>query len=307
MFNILVSSPKWFCAWVTRAIWILDKAIEKFQWEEIFLTHDIIHNNHIKKKYENLWIKTKENLEKIPKDSVVVLSAHWSSKQTIDFLKSKNCKLIDTSCPLVQKVHMEAVSYTKKRYKIIYIWKNNHPESNSFREDFPENLFFISKTEEIENLNFSENDKMIVLNQTTLSIYETKKFIDKILEKFPNCEKPKKEDICYATTNRQKAIEEISEKVDLFYVIWSSHSSNSNRLNELAWKYTKSFLIEDESEIEINDLKNVKNIWISAWASAPKEIIESVIKFLEKNWWEISDFESSIKENMDFWSDLKII
>lgn len=304
MFNILIASPRWFCAWVKRAVSILDKVIKKYEWKEIFLTHDIIHNNHIKEKYQKLWIKTEEDLEKIPNNSIVVLSAHWSSKKTINSLKDKNCTLIDTSCPLVNKVHFEAISYAKRGYKIVYIWKENHPESKSFIEDFPKELLFISKIGDIENLEIWNDEKIILLNQTTLSVHEMKDFVKNIKEKFPQIELPKKEDICYATTNRQNAILEISEKVELFYVIGSSHSSNSNRLNELASKSSKSFLIESQDDINIEDLENITNVWISAWASAPENIIKSVIAFLENNWWKVMQFENKIKENVDFWSEL---
>jgi len=292
MFKIILASPRWYCAGVDRAIDILNKALDKY-WSPIYVNHEIIHNKYIVDFFTKKGVIFWENLEKIPKNSIMIFSAHWVSPEYVKEVKLRWLKYIDASCPLVTKVHNEAIKYTKKWYKIIYIGQSNHPEAIWIKWNNPENIFIISNTRELKKLNFQKNEKLALLNQTTLSVNDTKKLIIDVTKFYPKILLPSFSDICYATTNRQNAVNKIIPEIDTLVIVGSKNSSNSQKL-KLIWDKAliNSYLIDSYEELPDKFLETVKSLWISSGASVPDKLVKEVIHKLEENWWV---FEKEVK------------
>jgi len=320
--KIYLAELRWYCAGVHRAINILNKAIKQFP-TPIYVNHEIIHNKYIINYYEKKWIIFGEDLEKIPENSLMIMSAHWVGPEFIKKVKQKNIKYIDASCPLVVKVHNEAKRFLNEWYEIIYIWKKSHQEAEWIKEENPKKIHIISKIEDLDQLSSFNikgstleewkgdgllNNKLALLTQTTLSVNETKNLIEKIKQKFPNIVLPKAKDICYATTNRQEAVIELCKKnLDLLIIVGSKNSSNSNKLKEIWEKNNiKSILIDSSKDLKEINISDYKNIWISSWASAPDILVKEVLDFFKNNYNTEIEIVKTIKENMVFPSNLEI-
>ena len=306
MFNIYTVFPRWFCAWVHRAVSMLDEIVNTYK-DTIYVNHEIIHNKFIINYFEKKWVIFEENLDNIPVWSIVVISAHWVWPSFMKNLRDKKLKYIDATCPLVKKVHLEAQNFIKNGYKILYIWKKNHQEALWVYDYSRENIFIVSREEDILNLNFSEDTKLALLTQTTLSVDDTKDLISKIKEIYPHVEFPSSSDICYATTNRQTAIKKLSRFVDTIFIVWSKNSSNSNKLKKLWEKLgKKTFLIDDYSDIEDGFLKWSRNIWVSSWASWPEELVKWVVEALKTRWWNFIEEVRVVEEKINFPYDIEL-
>ena len=283
--KILLAAPRGFCAGVERAIEIVEKTIEKYG-APVFVRHEIVHNKFV---VDNL--KTKgavfiEELDEIiDKSRPVIFSAHGVPKSVPDNAKSLNMTYIDATCPLVSKVHREAENLHKAGYHLILIGHQNHPEVIGTMGQLPKgSIDLVQNEEEAEKYLPKNNQKIAYVTQTTLSVDDTVNIIDILKKKFPILKEPIKEDICYATTNRQKAVKNIANKCDMFFVIGSRNSSNSVRLVEVAKKAgcENSFLIHSNSIIPFNEIKKVKTIGISSGASAPEILVKNFINELKK-------------------------
>ena len=283
--KILLAAPRGFCAGVERAIEIVEKTIEKYG-APVFVRHEIVHNKFV---VDNL--KTKgavfiEELDEIiDKSRPVIFSAHGVPKSVPDNAKSLNMTYIDATCPLVSKVHREAENLHKAGYHLILIGHQNHPEVIGTMGQLPKGSIDLVQNEEEAEKYLSKNIlKIAYVTQTTLSVDDTVNIIDILKKKFPTLKEPIKEDICYATTNRQKAVKNIANKCDMFFVIGSRNSSNSVRLVEVAKKAgcENSFLIHSNSIIPFNEIKKVKTIGISSGASAPEILVKNFINELKK-------------------------
>jgi 4-hydroxy-3-methylbut-2-enyl diphosphate reductase len=283
--KILLAAPRGFCAGVERAIEIVEKTIEKYG-APVFVRHEIVHNKFV---VDNL--KTKgavfiEELDEIiDKSRPVIFSAHGVPKSVPDNAKSLNMTYIDATCPLVSKVHREAENLHKAGYHLILIGHQNHPEVIGTMGQLPKgSIDLVQNEEEAEKYLSKNNQKIAYVTQTTLSVDDTVNIIDILKKKFPILKEPIKEDICYATTNRQKAVKNIANKCDMFFVIGSRNSSNSVRLVEVAKKAgcENSFLIHSNSIIPFNEIKKVKTIGISSGASAPEILVKNFINELKK-------------------------
>ena len=283
--KILLAAPRGFCAGVERAIEIVEKTIEKYG-APVFVRHEIVHNKFV---VDNL--KTKgavfiEELDEIiDKSRPVIFSAHGVPKSVPDNAKSLNMTYIDATCPLVSKVHREAENLHKAGYHLILIGHQNHPEVIGTMGQLPKgSIDLVQNEEEAEKYLPKNNQKIAYVTQTTLSVDDTVNIIDILKKKLPILKEPIKEDICYATTNRQKAVKNIANKCDMFFVIGSRNSSNSVRLVEVAKKAgcENSFLIHSNSIIPFNEIKKVKTIGISSGASAPEILVKNFINELKK-------------------------
>ncbi len=283
--KILLAAPRGFCAGVERAIEIVEKTIEKYG-APVFVRHEIVHNKFV---VDNL--KTKgavfiEELDEIiDKSRPVIFSAHGVPKSVPDNAKSLNMTYIDATCPLVSKVHREAENLHKAGYHLILIGHQNHPEVIGTMGQLPKgSIDLVQNEEEAEKYLSKNNLKIAYVTQTTLSVDDTINIIDILKKKFPTLKEPIKKDICYATTNRQKAVKNIANKCDMFFVIGSRNSSNSVRLVEVAKKAgcENSFLIHSNSIIPFNEIKKVKTIGISSGASAPEILVKNFINELKK-------------------------
>jgi 4-hydroxy-3-methylbut-2-enyl diphosphate reductase len=299
--KIYIASVFGFCAGVERAVEILDRVIKK-HGPPVYSRHAIIHNRRVLKEFEKKGVVFVEDVNKIPNQSVVVLSAHGSSLNIYQTAKKKKFILYDAMCPLVLKVHLEAKKFIKDEHFIFYLGHKNHPEAEGVIGDVPKkSIKLIQSENDITNeFNYLKNKKVAVLTQTTLSFDDTKRVIKKLKGKFPNLILPPAFDICFATQNRQNSVKKLVDKVKTIIVVGSSTSSNSNRLREIAEKYgARAYLIDDIFQINKNWFKNVYEIGITAGASAPKNLIDEVISYLKNKSTEIIKLKD-YKENIHF-------
>lgn len=281
-FKIYLAKPRGFCAGVERAIEILNLALKKFG-PPIYVRHAIVHNERIVSEFEKKGVKFVEDVEDVPEGSILIFSAHGVSPDVKKTAKNRNLKIIDATCPLVTKVHLEARNYAKGNYTILLIGHKNHVETQGTMGEAPDKIIVIENKDDIEKLEDKNLKKIAVITQTTLSVDDTKEIIEKIKKRFENVRKPKADDICYATQNRQDAVKKISPFVDIFLIIGSKESSNSNRLKEIAEKYgTKAYLINDKNEIPVEKVKNANAIGITSGASTPEELVQEIIEKLRE-------------------------
>ena len=283
--KVLLAAPRGFCAGVERAIEIVEKTIEKYG-APVFVRHEIVHNKFV---VDNLKIKGAvfiEELDEIDdKTRPVIFSAHGVPKSVPDNAKELNMTYIDATCPLVSKVHREAENLHKAGYHLILIGHENHPEVIGTMGQLPKgSIELIQNEEEAEKYTNTINKNLAYVTQTTLSVDDTINIIQILKKKFPNLKEPIKEDICYATTNRQKAVKNIASKCDMFFVIGSRNSSNSVRLVEVAKKSgcKNSILIHSDSIIPFEEIQKVQTIGISSGASAPEILVKNFIDELKK-------------------------
>ncbi len=290
--EILLISPRGFCAGVTRAIDTVVEVLAKFG-PPVYVKHEIVHNKHVIDDLKAKGAVFIEDINDAPIDKPLVFSAHGVAKNILDTAKQMNKYVVDATCPLVTKVHVQAIKFYNLDYKIILIGHKNHPEVEGTLGQLPAGgIELIENLEDIQNLNFENKDKLAYVTQTTLSVDDTKEIIDALKIKFPHIKSSPKEDICYATTNRQNAIKEYAHECDSFIVVGSKNSSNSNRLVEVAKKSgcDLSVLIENASNLNIDNYKNHQTIGLSSGASVPDILVQDVIsKFREA-------FEINVKE-----------
>tara|TARA_B100000989_G_scaffold60553_1_gene41614 strand:- start:498 stop:1442 length:945 start_codon:yes stop_codon:yes gene_type:complete len=301
--KILLSSPRGFCAGVERAIEIVEKSIKKYG-APVYVRHEIVHNKYVVDDLKNKGAIFVEELEEIEdKSRPVIFSAHGVPKKIPKDAKNYNMSYIDATCPLVSKVHREAENLHKAGYHLILIGHQNHPEVIGTMGQLPTgSIDLIQNEDEAKKYKPQNNKKISYVTQTTLSVDDTKEIIEILKNKFPNIKEPMKEDICYATTNRQMAVKNIAKKCDLFFVIGSRNSSNSVRLVEVAKKSgcLNSILIHSRSEIPFNLIENSNIIGISSGASAPEILVENFIKELKNKFTVTIEEVEIIKENVVF-------
>ena len=301
--KILLASPRGFCAGVDRAIEIVKKSIYKYG-PPIYVRHEIVHNKQVVDSLKKIGAIFVEELEEIKdKTRPVIFSAHGVPKSVPKEASNLNMTYVDATCPLVSKVHREAENLHKNGSHILLIGHKNHPEVIGTMGQLPnESIDLIENVEDAEKYSKKNGNKLAYITQTTLSVDDTREIINILKKKFPDINEPKKEDICYATTNRQSAVKKIAKNCDMFFVIGSRNSSNSVRLVEVAKNNgcDKSELIHSESKVPMDKIANCKTIGISSGASAPEILVEKFINKLKKEFIiEIEEVEI-IKENITF-------
>jgi len=301
--KILLSAPRGFCAGVERAIEIVEKSIQKYG-APVYVRHEIVHNKYVVDDLKSKGAIFVEELEEIEdKTRPVIFSAHGVPKKIPEDAKNYNMSYIDATCPLVSKVHREAENLHKAGYHLILIGHQNHPEVIGTMGQLPTgSIDLIQDENEAKKYETKKQDKISYVTQTTLSVDDTKDIIRILKERFPNIKEPLKEDICYATTNRQMAVKNIAKRCDLFFVIGSRNSSNSVRLVEVAKKSgcPNSQLIHSQSEIPYELIENSNTIGISSGASAPEILVDNFINKLKKRFTVSIDEVEAIKENVVF-------
>jgi len=301
--KILLAAPRGFCAGVDRAIEIVKKSIDKYG-PPVYVRHEIVHNKYVVDNLKKIGAIFVEELEEIKdKTRPVIFSAHGVPKSVPKEASNLNMTYVDATCPLVSKVHREAENLNKNGSHILLIGHKDHPEVIGTMGQLPqESIELIESVESAKKYSKKNDKKLAYITQTTLSVDDTKEIINVLKTKFPEINEPKKEDICYATTNRQAAVKKIAKKCEMFFVIGSRNSSNSVRLVEVAKNNgcNKSELIHFDSKVPFDKIANCKTIGISSGASAPEILVEEFIKKLKKEFTiEVEEVEM-IKENIIF-------
>jgi 4-hydroxy-3-methylbut-2-enyl diphosphate reductase len=281
--KVFIAEPHGFCAGVARAV----KAVEDtlgFFGAPVYVKHEIVHNKHVVSALAAKGAITVESLQEVPEGAVVVFSAHGSPRAHYDEAKERNIHLIDATCPLVTKVHLEVVRFIRDGYSIVYIGHRGHIEGVGVLGEVPgTKIPIVESAADVEHLDLPPTEKMVYLTQTTLSLDETRETIRALQRKYPNITAPPLEDICYATTNRQEAVKALAAKVPVIIVVGSKTSSNSNRLRETAERAgAEAYLVDDVSEIHEAWFAHVSEVGVTAGASAPEDRIRGVVSYFEE-------------------------
>ena len=301
--KILLAAPRGFCAGVERAIEIVKKSINKYG-APVYVRHEIVHNKHVVDGLKKIGAIFVEELEEIDdKSRPVIFSAHGVPKKVPIEAENLKMEYVDATCPLVSKVHREAENLNKNGLQILLIGHKNHPEVIGTMGQIPEGeIDLIENVDDANNYENKSKKKLAFVTQTTLSVDDTKEIISALKKKFPEIKEPKKEDICYATTNRQAAVKKIAEKCDMFFVIGSRNSSNSLRLVEVAKNSgcQNSRLIHSESTVPLDEIEKHQTIGISSGASAPEILVDNFINSLKKQFTVTMEEIEIVKENITF-------
>ena len=280
MKQIKLANPRGFCAGVDRAIDIVNKALEKYG-SPVYVKHEVVHNKFVVEDLKRRGAIFVEEIDEVPDNSLVIFSAHGVSQKVEETTKSRQLEYFDATCPLVTKVHMEVIRNARAGNDIILIGHEGHPEVEGTMgrhiKNESSNIYLVQDEEEAESIVIDRPDQLAIVTQTTLSVDDTKSIIDILKTRFPKINIPKKDDICYATQNRQDAVKQLALESDFMIVVGSSNSSNSNRLQELSEKCgCKSVLIDSFEDLELGELEGKQKIAITAGASAPESRVQEI-------------------------------
>lgn len=302
--KILLANPRGFCAGVDRAIAIVNEALRRFN-PPIYVRHEVVHNKFVVEDLANRGAIFVEELDEVPDGAIVIFSAHGVSKAVEDEAARRDLTVFDATCPLVTKVHIEVGKFAKEGMDAILIGHAGHPEVEGtmgrFDTTFDGRIHLVEDADDVANLNFDEDKELAFVTQTTLSMDDTAVVIDALKDKFPQINAPRKDDICYATQNRQDAVKSLAANCDIVLVVGSPNSSNSNRLRELAERLgAKAYLIDNASQMDRSWFDGVACVGVTAGASAPEVLIQEVLDTLQ-SWGAQSPEEiSGIEENVTF-------
>ena len=298
--QIYLASPRGFCAGVVRAIDIVELALEVYG-TPIYVLNEIVHNAHVVNGFREKGVQFVASLDDVPAGCRVIFSAHGISPAVRKRAAEKHLKTIDATCPLVTKVHLEALRYKQQNYTIILIGHREHEEVTGTMGEAPGHIQLVSSVEDVDMLNLPAQARIAYLTQTTLSLDDTRGIIERLRTRFPQIEGPNVNDICYATQNRQNAVQEMSRIVPIVLVIGSANSSNSNRLVEVAEKAgARAYLINNAANIDPVWLQNTGSIGVTAGASTPEVLIQQVITFLQEKGYSKIEELHTVDENVHF-------
>ena len=279
--KIILANPRGFCAGVVRAIEIVEQAMELLP-PPTYVFHEIVHNQNVVERLSSRGAVFVNRLEEVPEDAVCIFSAHGVSPAIRDLARKKRLYVIDATCPLVTKVHLEAIRFAKAGYSLVLIGHPGHEEVAGTMGEAPMQL--VSSVQDVENLKVHNPDKVVCLTQTTLSMDDTAQIVEALRARFPQMASSPKDDICYATQNRQNAVKQLASRVDLILVVGSSNSSNSQRLTEVTQEAAvPAYLINDETEIKPEWLSQAEVVGVTSGASAPEEIVLRVVDRLKSS------------------------
>jgi 4-hydroxy-3-methylbut-2-enyl diphosphate reductase len=300
MIRVVLAQPRGFCAGVERAIEIVERALEKYG-PPIYVRHEIVHNRHVVERLRAKGARFVDEIDEIPPGAVTIFSAHGVASAIETRAGERGLPVIDATCPLVSKVHIEGQRYANQGREIILIGHAGHPEIEGTMGRITGKVHLISRPEEVAKLNVGDSAKLAFITQTTLSVDDTRAVIEALKARFPSIVGPDTKDICYATQNRQRATLELAKIVDIVLVVGAPNSSNSNRLREIAAEFgVPSYLIEDAKALDPNWLDGVSAVGITAGASAPDELVEELVERLR----ELDQIEiqrlSGVTENVRF-------
>ncbi|WP_440905939.1 4-hydroxy-3-methylbut-2-enyl diphosphate reductase [Catenovulum sp. SX2] len=301
--QIQLANPRGFCAGVDRAISIVERALELFE-KPIYVRHEVVHNKYVVDGLRERGAVFVDELDEIPDDSIVIFSAHGVSQAVRQQAKDRGLKIFDATCPLVTKVHMEVTRASRKGIECILIGHQGHPEVEGTMGQYsnPEGgIYLVESAEDVAKLEVKDPTNLYYCSQTTLSVDDTADVIDALRAKFPEIGGPRKDDICYATQNRQDAVRQLATDNDVVFVVGAKNSSNSNRLRELAEKVgSQAFLIDTADDINPQMLENVNSVGVTAGASAPEVLVKQVVEKLNQLGGVSVNEKPGIEENVVF-------
>lgn len=281
---VLLANPRGFCAGVNMAIECLNEAVRRFG-PEIYVYHEIVHNKYVVEHFTRQGVTFVNEIAEVPEGSILLYSAHGVSPAVRSEAKARRLRTIDATCPLVTKVHLEAIRFSQEGYHILLIGHEGHDEVIGTMGEAPASITLIETPEDVAKLPFTAEDKLAYLTQTTLSIEEANRVIEALRARFPQIEAPPKEDICYATTNRQEAVTRLAQQADMVLVLGSQNSSNSRRLMEIGLAMGKpSYLIDGVHELQPRWLEGVQTVLVTAGASAPEVVVQDCIAYLQREY-----------------------
>ena len=302
--QIYLANPRGFCAGVDRAIAIVNEALTRFE-PPIYVRHEVVHNKFVVSDLANRGAVFVEELHEVPDGSIVIFSAHGVSKAVEDEAQRRDLTVYDATCPLVTKVHIEVAKFARDNMDAVLIGHQGHPEVEGtmgrFSPQYGGEIYLVENEEDVAKLEVSNPDRLAFVTQTTLSMDDTAKVIDALRSKFPNIQGPRKDDICYATQNRQDAVKDLAQRCQVVLVVGSPNSSNSNRLRELAERMNcKAYLIDNAGEMKKEWFEGVEAVGVTAGASAPEILIQEVLNQLQDWGGDIPDELKGIEENVTF-------
>jgi len=278
--QVILAQPRGFCAGVERAIEIVERALTKYG-APVYVRHEIVHNRHVVESLKAKGARFVDDLSDVPPGSITIFSAHGVAQDVENDAKSRGLPVIDATCPLVSKVHIQGQRYVAQGHKVILIGHAGHPEVEGTMGQVPGGVTLIQTVEDVAALEFPSNTQLAYITQTTLSVDDTKAIIEALKERYPEIVGPETKDICYATQNRQQAVHDLARLVDVILVVGAGNSSNSNRLREIGEELgVKSYLIEDAKGLDPAWLVDANAVGVTAGASAPEQLVQEVINAL---------------------------
>ncbi len=302
--QIKLANPRGFCAGVDRAIEIVDKALEMFG-APIYVRHEVVHNKFVVNRLKEKGAIFVDELNEVPDGKIVIFSAHGVAKAVEQEAMQRDLKVFDATCPLVTKVHMQVLNISKKAMECVLIGHAGHPEVEGTMGRFESmginQIYLVESVEDVATLQVNHPEQLHYVTQTTLSVDDTQAIIEALARKFPLIQGPRRDDICYATQNRQDAVKQLAMECDLVLVVGSVNSSNSNRLKELAERCgSEAYLVDSKEDIQTAWLAGKRSIGITAGASAPENLVQDVVKFLQAQGGELYGELQGVQENMIF-------
>jgi len=298
--KVLLASPRGFCAGVNMAIESLDLALKAFG-PPLFVYHEIVHNKYVVHHFRERGVAFVDSISDVPRNATLLFSAHGVSPKIREEARERNLRAIDATCPLVTKVHLEAIKYAREGTTIFLIGHEGHDEVIGTMGEAPEAILLVESPEDVAKLEVADERKVAYLTQTTLSVDDANRIIERLKERFPHIVAPPKGDICYATQNRQEAVSLLSQEVDLTLVLGSQNSSNSQRLAELSRERGKpAYLIDGPDDLEAQWFEDSQTVLVTAGASAPEEVVEACLDWLRERFDAKIEIRSIREENVSF-------
>ena len=298
--KILLANPRGFCAGVNMAIDVVDQVL-KLKGPPVYVFHEIVHNRHVVDGFRERGVTFVDSMGEVPEGGLVVYSAHGVSPKIRQESRGRGLVEVDATCPLVTKVHLEVLRFAKDGYQILFIGHHKHDEAVGTVGEAPDSITVVESPEDVATLQVRDPNKLAFVTQTTLSISDASRIISALKARFPNIKAPPKEDICYATTNRQNAVAELGMEADLVLVIGSKNSSNSQRLVERAHEMHKpAYLIDDQGELDPSWFDGVETVMVTAGASAPEHLVQALIDRLKHDFGGTVELRTVVQEDVSF-------
>lgn len=298
--KILLANPRGFCAGVRMAIEVVDQVL-RVRGAPLYVYHEIVHNKHVVEDFKSRGVTFVESIDEVPEGGIIIFSAHGVSPAVRAQAAARRLQQVDATCPLVTKVHNEVIRYARDNYRIVFIGHPEHQEAVGTVGEAPQAITVVDTVEDVQRLNFAPDAKLAYVTQTTLSVTDAQRVIDALKAKYPDIKPPPRDDICYATTNRQEAVSMMAPQADLVLVVGSKNSSNSNRLVDRARELgTAAYLIDDERELQPSWFAGVDTVMVTAGASAPDHLIENLLGRLIKEYGGTVETRTLVDEDVAF-------